>query len=106
MVNLLPLAMRHMICYSVAMTPEERSLLERTYKLAEENNTLLHSMRRMSRISTIARVLYWGVILVASFGAYYLIQPYVQSFADIYGQIQGSSTTSPGTGSFMDLLKQ
>ena len=105
MVNLLPLAMWVMICYSVAMTPEERSLLERTYKLTEENNTMLKSVRRMSRISTVARVLYWGVILIASFGAYYLIQPYVQSFADIYGQIQGSSTTSPGIGSFMDLLK-
>jgi len=85
------------------MTPEERSLLERTHKLAEENNAMLHSMRRMSRISTIARVLYWGVILVASFGAYYLIQPYIESFLDIYGQIQGSSTT--GIGSFVDLLK-
>jgi len=97
--------MRHMICYSIAMTPEERSLLERTHKLAEENNTMLHSMRRMSRISTIARILYWGVILVASFGVYYLIQPYVQSFLDIYGQIQGSSATVPGMGSFVDLLK-
>ncbi len=97
--------MRHMICYSVAMTPEERSLLERTYKLAEENNAMLQSIRRMSRISTAIRVLYWVVILVASFGAFYLIQPYVQSFLDIYGQIQGSSTAGPGIGSLMDLLK-
>lgn len=98
--------MYHLICYSSAMTPEERSLLERTHKLAEENNELLHSMRRMSRISTIGRIVYWVVILIAGFGAYYLIQPYVESVFGLYGQIQGDTFTSPGTaGLFMDLLK-
>ncbi len=83
------------------MTPEERSLLERTHKLAEENNELLRGMRRMSRITSVARISYWVVILLVGFGAYYFIQPYVQSMFSLYTGIQENLGTSPGTS---DLL--
>ncbi|OHA16775.1 MAG: hypothetical protein A3C79_00380 [Candidatus Taylorbacteria bacterium RIFCSPHIGHO2_02_FULL_45_28] len=72
------------------MTPEERSLLERTHKLTEENNEILRSIRRTNRFSMALRVLYWVIILIVSFGAYYLIQPYVESLIGAYGDIQGS----------------
>ncbi|MEK7646403.1 MAG: hypothetical protein AAB381_01780 [Patescibacteria group bacterium] len=88
------------------MTPEERSLLERTHKLAEENNALLRSMRRMSRISGALRILYWVVILGVGFGTFYVIQPYVESLLTVFGDIQAASGQSPGTASlFLDLLK-
>lgn len=70
------------------MTPEERSLLERTYKLAEENNQILRGIRRSNRFATIMRVLYWVVIIVLSFGAYYLIQPYLQATLSAYDSIR------------------
>ncbi|MES3030803.1 MAG: hypothetical protein V4697_00095 [Patescibacteria group bacterium] len=75
------------------MTPEERSLLERTYKLAEENNEILRKMRRLSRYGTIFKTIYWVVILGLSFGAYYFIQPYVESVSGLYGQVQGNVGT-------------
>lgn len=78
------------------MTPEERSLLERTHKLAEENNEMLRSIRRANRFGTAMRVLYWVVILVLSFGAYYFIQPYVNTLTDAYGQMQGTLQTLKG----------
>jgi len=59
------------------MTPEEKSLLERTNKLAEENNRMLRSMLRNARWSTVFRVAYWAIILFLSVGAYYAIQPYM-----------------------------
>ena len=59
------------------MTPEEKSLLERTNKLAEENNAILHSLRRSARWSTAFKVIYWFVILGLSVGAFYAIQPYI-----------------------------
>ena len=71
------------------MTPEERSLLERTHNLAEENNTLLRSMRRMARISGAFRAIYWIVIIGASVGAYYFVQPYLTQLLDVYGQVEG-----------------
>lgn len=72
------------------MTPEEKSLLERTYQLAEENNEILRKMRRLSRYGTIFKVIYWVVILGLSFGAYYFIQPYVESASGLFGQVQGN----------------
>jgi hypothetical protein len=72
------------------MTDEERSLLERTYKLAEENNEILRAMRRANRFSTVMRILYWVAIIGLSFGAYYLIQPYINATMDAYSQLSGS----------------
>lgn len=76
------------------MNPEERSLLERTHKLAEENNEILRSIRRTNRFSLALRITYWVIIIVVSFGAYYLIQPYVETLLGSYNQIQS------GIGSF------
>jgi hypothetical protein len=92
------------------MTPEERSLLERTHKLAEENNEILRSMRRMNRISGVIRLLYWIVIIGISIGAYYLIQPYVESMIGLYSDAQnalgGSITTTQNIAdSLGNLLK-
>jgi hypothetical protein len=66
------------------MSPEERELLEKSVTLAEENNKLLHSMRRSQRLSTIARVLYWVLIIGISFGAFYFLQPYVDQLKGVY----------------------
>lgn len=95
------------------MTPEERSLLERTHKLAEENNNMLRSIRRSTRFGTIMRVLYWVIILALSFGAYYFIQPYLQTMLGAYGQLQGSlqeiqggmNSAQNAAGSLKNLLK-
>ena len=88
------------------MTPEERSLLERTHKLAEENNEILRGIRRSNRISVIFRVAYWVIILAISFGAFYFIQPYIESLTGAYGQIQQEYGSTQGAiSSFRDLLK-
>ena len=85
------------------MTPEERSLLERTDKLAEENNTILRSIRRSNRFSIILRVFYWVIIIGVSFGAYYFIQPYLETMMGAYSQIQnGFSATPSNTNSIQD----
>jgi hypothetical protein len=81
------------------MTPEEKSLLERTYKLAEENNEILRKMRRTSRYALIARVVYWGVILLLSFGAFYFIQPYITS-------LMGATDSAGGFSGIMNSLNQ
>ncbi len=84
------------------MTPEERNLLERTHKLVEENNQILVKMRRSNRYALVFRVLYWVVIIGISFGAFYLIQPYINA-------ITGGGTTQQsdlGTiGMIKDLLQ-
>jgi hypothetical protein len=73
------------------MTPEEKSLLERTYALAQENNAMLLSIKRTGRITIILRIVYWVVIIGFSFGALYFIQPYLSSLLTIYGGGAGGS---------------
>ena len=78
------------------MTPEEKSLLERTLKLADENNAILRGLRRSNRVSTVMRVIYWGIIILLSVGAYYYIQPYV----NVLTGFMGSTTNADGTSAF------
>jgi hypothetical protein len=84
------------------MTPEERSLLERTASLAEENNQMLRSIRRSNRISLAMRIVYWVLILLISFGAYYLIQPYVETMMSLVGS---QPSTTQNTQSSYELLQ-
>lgn len=91
------------------MTPEEKSLLERTYKLVEENNGLLHKIRRAGRFATITRIAYWVIIISLSLGAYYLIQPYIEAVSGLYGDIGNVGNTSMNsiqntTNLFRDIL--
>ncbi len=88
------------------MTPEEKALLESTFHLAEKNNEILKSLRRSNRIGVAMRVVYWVLILVLSFGAYYLIQPYVEMLYGAYGTSMNTLNSAQDTASsFMDLLK-
>jgi len=92
------------------MTPEEHSLLERTHKLAEENNEILLRMRRYNRLWNVFRILYWVVIILVSIGAFYVIQPFFDGFTDIFrgGQsgIQSDLDKAQSTaGILKDLLK-
>ena len=94
------------MCYTISMTPEDRILLERTLKLAEENNEMLHSLRRAQRLSTTMRGIYWAVILALSFGAYYFIQPYVENMLSLYSQVQENvNAVQDVSGSLKNLLK-
>ena len=71
------------------MSPEERELLRRSIALAEENNDILRSIQRSMRLARLMSVLYWVVIIGASVGAFYLIQPYLKSVTDLYGGAKG-----------------
>ena len=95
------------------MTPEERSLLERTHKLVEENNEILRSIRRSTRFSLALKITYWAVIIAVSFGAYYFIQPYLETMLGAYSQVQGGlmglqgnlDAAQTAAGSLRDLLQ-
>lgn len=72
------------------MTPEEKSLLERTYKIVEENNSILRGIRMANRISAGIRIFYWLVIVGATLGLFYYMQPYLDSMFDLVGEAQKS----------------
>lgn len=72
------------------MSPEEKELLKRTLALAEENNDMLRSMQRSMRLQRLMTILYWVFIIGSAIGAYYLIQPYIDS---ISGAVGGAKTS-------------
>ncbi len=71
------------------MTPEEKEILKRTLKLTEDNNDILHSMRRSMRLQRLMSIVYWVFIVGGALGAYYLIQPYVDQLRDLYNSASG-----------------
>ena len=72
------------------MTPEEKSLLERTHALAEENNAILRKLRRNSRWSAIFKICYWLIIIGLGLGAYYALQPYLLAATGIIDKGQNA----------------
>lgn len=67
------------------MSPEDRSLLERTYKITEENNEILKSIRRISRFGAALKIFYWLLIIGLSVGAFYFLQPYIDFLTSTLG---------------------
>ena len=81
------------------MDPESKKLLEETFRLTEENNKILHSLRRSMHIQRIMSILYWTLIIGSAVGAYYFIQPYIDQLIGIYG---GAKSGLDDFGSMLD----
>ncbi|MFA6000377.1 MAG: hypothetical protein WC783_05410 [Candidatus Paceibacterota bacterium] len=66
------------------MDEETKKLLEETFALAKENNSMLHSLRRSMRMARFMSLLYWVFIIGSALGAYYFLQPYIDQLKSIY----------------------
>ena len=77
------------------MDPESKKLLEHTYALTEENNKMLHSIKRSMFLARIMSILYWLVIIGVSVGAFYFIQPYIDQLMGVYGKASGVINSFP-----------
>jgi hypothetical protein len=66
------------------MNPQEKELLQKTYELSEENNKILRGIRRVNRWSYTFKILYWSLIIVIAFSAYFYVQPYVEILDNTY----------------------
>jgi len=77
------------VSYNIYMEPEEREMLKKTLELAQENNKMLHSIRRGMFWGRVIRVVYWVVIIGAAVGVYYYIAPYLDSAVGAYGNLKG-----------------
>ena len=71
------------------MGPEDKQILKKTLELAQENNKMLHSIRRGMWWGRITRIIYWVLIIGASIGAYYYLTPYIDSAIGAYGNVKG-----------------
>lgn len=67
--------------------------LEKLYVLIQENNVMLKRLEKYQKINTALRVIYWLIILISIFGAYFALQPFI---ASLFG----------GDGSSLDNITQ
>ena len=81
------------------MDLDEKAMLKKALELSQENNKILHSMKRQMLWGRIFRIVYWVVIIGAAIGIYYYIDPYINSAIDAYGSVKGDIR------SFGDLFK-
>lgn len=80
------------------MDPEIKQLLKENIDLTKENNILIKKMVRNQKWTNIYRVVYWGIIIFTTVGAYYFIQPFLGNMFNAYGV--------SGGGNVNDVIKE
>jgi hypothetical protein len=63
-------------------------------------------MRRTSRWRAALHVLYWVLIIAASLGAYYFVEPYAKELLSTYQELRGNlDTARNAVGDFSKLIR-
>ena len=91
------------------MTPEQEKQFKEALDLARENNEILRKMRRSMFWGRVFKIFYLVIILGVTFGAYYLIQPYIEGVLGTYQsllgeaeQVQQVGSALPGVGELLE----
>jgi hypothetical protein len=69
------------------MDLEDKKIIRENFKVARENQEILKKMRRGQLFGNITRIFYWMIIIGASFGTYYFLQPYIDVLKSFYMSI-------------------
>lgn len=64
------------------------SLLREIHRLTKENNKMLHKLESDAKRARLWKTLRMAFIAALLFGAYYLIQPFIENLTNAYASIQ------------------
>lgn len=70
------------------MDTEDKKMLNRALELSEENNRILKTLLRNMRWGRLIKIVYLGVIVAASVGAFYYLQPTIDQTIRTYGSFE------------------
>jgi TRAP-type C4-dicarboxylate transport system permease small subunit len=70
------------------VTDDLNQKIDRLIRLSEENNDKIRALHKSMVWGRIFRIVYWVIIIGLAIGAFYYLQPYIDSLTDAYGQIQ------------------
>ena len=88
------------------MSPEEKELLEKSVSLAEDNNKILHSIKRSIWMGRIMTFIYWMIIIGSAIGAYYYLEPYYNKALDMYNKVSNTQQKiNDAAGTVQSVLK-
>ena len=71
------------------MDPEIKDMIRKNLELSQENNKMLHSIKRGIFWGKIMRIVYWVIILGIGVGLYYYVEPYIDGAVGAYGNVKG-----------------
>lgn len=69
------------------MDPEIRDLLKKNLELAEDNKVTLERLLRYQKLGQFFSVLKWLVIILSAVGAFYYLQPIIDSMWGTYNEM-------------------
>lgn len=73
------------------MDPEEKEFLEKTYRVARDNNRMLKAMRRNAFIGGIIKLIIWALVLgIPVFLYVQYIHPVLGGMVETFDQAQGT----------------
>ena len=85
---------------------ELKELVRRNIELSTETNKIVHGIRNSARWASVARFLWWGLIVAASVASYVYFQPYIQKMEQIYNSVQAGGQQAQTVGNtFADFFK-
>jgi hypothetical protein len=70
------------------MNPEEKALLERVAKLAEDNNRMLRNVESRARRAAVYGFMKLIIVIAPLVIGYYYLQPYLEQAQDTLGVYQ------------------
>ncbi|MDO8590338.1 MAG: hypothetical protein Q7R69_03685 [bacterium] len=70
------------------MNPEEKVLLERSLKLAEENNQILRKMQRAARWAILWGFIKVAIIVVPLVVGYFYLQPFLDQSLENFNSVK------------------
>jgi hypothetical protein len=90
------------------MEPTSNDVLHETYRLAKENNKMLHSMRRNAFWGGVFKILLWTGLIVAPIWLYSIyLAPVVQSLQQTMSQVQDTGAKAQiQLNSFQDVFQK
>lgn len=67
---------------------ELKKLLRQNLEISKESLKIQKKLYRARKLALGFKILYWTAIVLMVLGAYYYIQPYVDSFADTFARMK------------------
>lgn len=79
-----------------------KKILEENTKIARENHRLLKKIYRSIKWAGFFRMVYWTVLLGSAVGAYYFIQPFIDTAQNSFNSIKSGFGAIQDIGSLVE----
>jgi hypothetical protein len=71
--------------------------LEKIKEMVEDNNRMLRQIRGVQRRAWWVSFFKWAIFIALAFGAYYIIQPFIENLSNAYDSVLGGMESMQNT---------